>query len=110
MLYEVITISVSNENEKHLIGKQLSLDVVTKTKDIKNTNDYFVSKFEKTQLYDEDFTYIYYAAIKENNSFLGGIGVVFDSKPEFKAMLEESIPNFNKNKNKEVFGVSYNFV
>ncbi len=103
-----VIISVSNENEKHLIGKQLSLDVVTKTKDIKDTNDYFVSKFEKTQLYDEDFTYIYYAAIKENNSFLGGIGVVFDSKPEFKAMLEESIPNYNEQKNKEVFGVYTN--
>ncbi|XPV67979.1 MAG: chemotaxis protein CheW [Halarcobacter sp.] len=103
-----IIIAVSNANEKYLLGKQLSLDLVTKTKELKSTNSYFVSKFEKTEFYNKDYTYIYYSAIKQNTDFLGGIGVVFDSKPEFKAMLEESIPNYNKKKNKEVFGVYTN--
>jgi len=103
-----VIVAVSNEEEKELVGKQLSLELVTKTKGIKNTNDYCVSKFEKTQLYNEDFTYIYYAAIKEDTNFLGGIGVVFDSNPEFKAMLRESIPNYNENKSEEVFGVYAN--
>lgn len=100
-----VIISVSNDEQKYLIGKQLSLDVVTKTKNLENTNSYFVSKFEQTQLYDEDYTYIYYSAIKQGKDFLGGIGIVFDSNPEFKAMLKESIPNYNEKKNKEVFGV-----
>jgi len=103
-----IIISVSNENEKHLIGMQLSDNVINKTKDIKSSNNYFVSAFKRTKLYNDDFTYIYYASIISNEKCVGGIGVVFDSQVEFKAMLEESIPNFNTNKDEKRFGVFTN--
>lgn len=104
-----IIVSVSNEEEKHLIGMQLSDEVIQNTKKIKNSNDYFVSDFERTKLYNDDFTYTYYASITHNDFCCGGIGVVFDSKVEFKAMLEESIPNYIKenDKNKR-FGVFTN--
>ena len=104
-----IIVSVSNEEENHLIGMQLNDEVIQNTKKIKNSNDYFVSDFERTKLYNDDFTYTYYASITHNDFCCGGIGVVFDSKVEFKAMLEESIPNYIKenDKNKR-FGVFTN--
>lgn len=103
-----IILGVSNDEEKHLIGKQLSSDVVHKTEAIKDSNDYFVSKFERTKLYNDEHTYIYYASITQEEKCVGGIGIVFDSTVEFEAMLKESIPDYDEAKNKEVFGIYAN--
>jgi chemotaxis signal transduction protein/predicted nucleic-acid-binding Zn-ribbon protein len=100
-----IILAVSNEKEKHLIGMQLNDNTVEKTLEIKETNDYFVSDFKKTKFYNDDYTYNFYASIKSNEKIVGGIGVVFDSKVEFKAMLEESIPNFKSSEDEKRFGV-----
>lgn len=91
-------IAVSNEKEKHLVGKVLSNSWVEKSLKLQNTQKYCVSDFEKTTLYSNDSTYIYCSAIrsfKDENIINGGIAVVFDSKPQFKAMLEESLPSDN---------------
>jgi len=93
-------IAVSDEKQNHLVGKVLSNDWVEKTLQLSNTQKYCVSDFEKTNLYDDQFTYIYCSAIRslENEKIInGGIAVVFDSKPQFKAMLEESLPQDNPN-------------
>ena len=100
-----VILAVSNESQKHLVGMQLNDDTVERTKNIKNSNDYFVSNFRKTKLYNDNFTYTYYASINSNEKFVGGIGVVFDSSVEFKAMLEESIPNFKRTSDEKRFGV-----
>lgn len=58
-----------------------------------NTQQYCVSQFEQNELYGDKPTYIYSAAIRnDKGAFLGGIGVVFDSEPEFAAMLEDCLP------------------
>ena len=105
---EGFILAVSNATQKHLVGKQLDSDMVKKSYELKNSNDYFVSNFEKTKLYNNDFTYIYHASICNNQKHLGGIGVVFDSKVEFKAMIQESIPDFDSSTSREVFGVLAN--
>lgn len=91
-------IAVSNEKEKHLIGKVLSNSLVENTLKLKDTQSYCVSNFEKTTLYDNESTYIYCSAIRsfeDESKINGGIAIVFDSKPQFQAMLEESLPNDN---------------
>lgn len=103
-----VILAVSNDSQNHLVRKQLEAEVVKNSLNLKNSNDYFVSDFEKTKLYNNDFTYIYYASILNHQEFVGGIGVVFDSKVEFKAMIEESIPNFDATKSNEIFGVLTN--
>lgn len=105
---EGIILAVSNTSQQHLVGKQLDSDVVKNSMELKKSNDYFVSEFEKTKLYNNDFTYIYYASILNKQQCVGGIGVVFDSKVEFKAMIEESIPDFDVSKSSEIFGVLTN--
>ncbi|MHB1677144.1 MAG: chemotaxis protein CheW [Sulfuriferula sp.] len=53
--------------------------------------DYYVTPFIPTSLYNNMPTYIYHAAIRhpdDPKSVVGGIGIVFDAAPEFTAMLE----------------------
>ncbi len=105
-------IAVSNENEEHLVGKILTNDWVEKTFTLKDTSKYCVSNFEKSNLYDNESTYIYSSAIrslKDPNKINGGIAVVFDSKPELYAMLDDTLPkdNFGK-KVRGVFAVFTN--
>ncbi len=88
-------IAVSNEKEDHLVGKILTQDWVEKTLMLRDTSKYTVSKFEKTNLYNNESTYIYSSAIrslKDEKVITGGIAVVFDSTPQFYAMLEETLP------------------
>ena len=88
-------IAVSNEKEDHLVGKILTQDWVEKTLMLRDTSKYAVSKFEKTNLYNNESTYIYSSAIrslKDEKVITGGIAVVFDSTPQFYAMLDETLP------------------
>ena len=88
-------IAVSNRNEHFSLGRVLTQDWVSKTLMLKDTSKYCVSKFEKTNLYDNESTYIYSSAIRsfKNEAIItGGIAIVFDSKPQFNAMLEETLP------------------
>lgn len=89
-------IAVSNEDEDFLLGKVLTTQYIEETLCLSDTSKYCVSKFEKTNLYKDMPTYIYCSAIrdvKNPQNINGGIAIVFDSKPQFEAMLEESIPN-----------------
>jgi chemotaxis signal transduction protein len=88
-------IAVSNRNEEFLVGRVLNQDWVTKILSLKDTSKYCVSKFEKTVLYNNQSTYIYSSAIrsfKNETIVTGGIAVVFDSKPQFSAMLDDTLP------------------
>lgn len=93
-----IVIAVSNEKYNSFIGKILTQDWVEKTLFLDNTSKYCVSKFEKTNLYNNNSTYIYSSAIfslKNNKSAIGGIATVFDASSQFYTMLDEILPKDN---------------
>ncbi|MFA9374738.1 MAG: chemotaxis protein CheW, partial [Poseidonibacter sp.] len=97
-------IAVSNKKDEYLVDKVLTQEWVSSTLSLKNTSKYAVSKFEKTYLYDNKSTYIYTSAIrslKNENIINGGIAIVFDSEPEFNAMLEDTLPKDENSNNKE---------
>ncbi|OIQ74312.1 CheW-like domain protein [mine drainage metagenome] len=57
---------------------------------LRSEQDYYVTPFAPTPLYDGQATYIYHAAIRapeDDATVVGGIGIVFDATPEFLAML-----------------------
>ncbi len=87
-------LAVSNESEKDIVGTRLAQTWVKQTISLKDSSKYSVSPFEKTSLYDDQSTYIYGAAITDisNQNALGGIGIVFDSKDQFKSMLKDALP------------------
>lgn len=93
-----IVIAVSNEKYNSFIGKILTQDWVEKTLFLDNTSKYCISKFEKTNLYNNNPTYIYSSAIfslKNNKSAIGGIATVFDASSQFYTMLDEILPKDN---------------
>jgi len=57
---------------------------------LRTEQDYYVTPFTPSTFYDDAPTYIYHAAIRnpeDSHKVVGGIGIVFDSTPEFAAML-----------------------
>ncbi|MEO9273992.1 cache domain-containing protein [Marinomonas sp. 5E14-1] len=60
--------------------------------------EYSVSPFVAFDSYQGESTYIYNAAlrdVKDHNTIIGGIGIVFDSSVEFSAILNDVLPREN---------------
>lgn len=93
--------AVSSDSENRFVGTKLSEPWITHTLNIRSTQDYSVSPFAKTPLYDDKNTYIYGAPIThpDRTDVVGGIGVVFDAEPQFRQMLLDALP---KNESKEI--------
>lgn len=88
-------VAVSNPQEQQWVGKVVKGDHIQDCLRQTSTQDYTVSAFEKTELYGDKETYIYcssVASLDDPNRLVGGIGVVFDSEPEFNAMLNDVLP------------------
>ncbi|WP_130536607.1 cache domain-containing protein [Thiomicrorhabdus indica] len=100
MLYDARgkILAVSNPDESYLVGTQLpQQSVITDCLKLDSTQKYTVSKFEQTDLYSDRHTYVYHAPVKhweQPNKNVGGIALVFDSEPEFQAMLQETEPKY----------------
>jgi len=86
------------------VGKTIKEKWVEDTLKIIDSQQYTVSSFLKTNLYKNgQHTYIYNASIKdigEVNRSIGGIGIIFDSTPQFFAMLDDALPKNENNKTK----------
>ena len=96
-IYNTDGVIVAASNNSSVIGNKLTSREVEQTLANTNSQNYFVSDFAPTPLYDNKPTYIYNATIlSKNNKVVGGIGVVFDAEPEFKAILEDSFPSNKK--------------
>lgn len=91
-------LSVSNARESHLVGTMMPRKQdISNCLNLKDTQAYTVSDFHASELYDNRYTYIYHAAIKSWETLdynVGGIALVFDSEPEFDAMLQDSRPTY----------------
>ncbi len=87
-------LAVSNADYREFVDTQIEADWLSRTKNIRTSQEYVVSKFEPSPYYKGKPTYIYCAAIRseESGSMVGGIGIVFDSEPQFRAMLNDISP------------------
>ena len=96
-----VIVAVSNPSENHIINSRANSKDTTRCLQLHDTQTYIVSDFETTEFYDNRHTYIYHAAIKDWQDMkhnVGGIGLVFDSEPEFSAMLNETRPSYSNDK------------
>ncbi len=87
-------IAVSNPRYENLVGSAIGAPWSKSVMAHQNSQQYTVSEFEETALYEGENTYVYAAGIKscDNERSVGGIGIVFDSTPEFKNMLVDVLP------------------
>lgn len=76
-------------------GALLEAGWVSDAMQLNNPAQYCVSPFQNTALYQERPTYIYAAALfdnrKKSDSAIGAIALVFDSEPQFEAILADSM-------------------
>lgn len=93
-------IAVSNPSYRDCIDTVIDSEWVGRVRLLKTSQDYVVSKFERTVLYKDKPTYIYAAPIRseDNAMILGGVGIVFDSQPQFLAILNDVLPRDNNGK------------
>jgi chemotaxis signal transduction protein len=88
-------IQVSNPSLDQWIGKKIQEHWVAQCLSLRSSQNYVVSDFSDTALYSHGCTYIYSAAITSNShshETVGGIGIVFDSTAQFRAMLSDALP------------------
>lgn len=87
-------VAVSNAAYNDWIGKPLPESWVRPTLALSHSEKYHVSAFGPAELYAGQPTYIYSAAVRGENSEepVGGVSIVFDSTPQFQAMLNDALP------------------
>lgn len=95
-IYDTNKKIVAASLDHSIIGKTLHEPYIEKTLVNKNSQNYFVSNFENSAVYNNEATYIYSASIVHKERVVGGIAVVFDSLPEFQAILNDSFPSSKK--------------
>ena len=76
-----------------LVGRTLTDEWPKKTLAVRDRMAYVVSDFATSALYGNRGTYIYSAPIFEGDRAIGGVGLVFDSEPQFEAMLQAALPS-----------------
>ena len=86
--------AVANPNYANLVGKTLDAPWVAECLALPDSQSYTVSQFTRSPLYASRPTYIYLAALRapDDSRVSGGIAIVFDSEPQFNAMLNDSLP------------------
>ncbi len=76
---------------------------------LKSPLQYEVSAFEPSALYQQQATYIYHAPVFTDNTekVVGGIALVFDSAPQFSAMLQDILPKNEQGQMKADFSACF---
>lgn len=89
-------IAVSDAQQSAWVGSQVPDEsIVRSALAVRESQRYAVSSFAASALYDDRHTYIYLTSVRASDAdarVVGGIGIVFDSEPEFRAMLEDTLP------------------
>lgn len=87
-------VAVSQPSEAHLVGQVLEAEWVQRTLTLRSGQHYGVSSFEPSDLYGDASTLIYTAAVQGEGigRAIGGIAIVFDSTPQFSAILKDALP------------------
>lgn len=91
----IVACSTLSGEAASTVGMQIDERMREAVGRLSGTQSYAVSAFEATPLHRGAPTYIYHAAIRapqDDARVLGGIGIVFESAREFRAMLSELLP------------------
>jgi chemotaxis signal transduction protein len=86
-------VAVSNPSHAGQVGRIINEPWVAATLELRDSQQFAVSAFAPCDLYDGQHTLAYGAAIRnDSRRVVGGIGVVFDSAPQLKAILSDALP------------------
>lgn len=83
---------IAASQDTSIEGQTLTQPWVGACLGIRDPMGYAVSPFEASPLYAGQGTYIFSAPLFQGDQVVGGVGLVFDSAPQFQAMLEAVLP------------------
>lgn len=89
-------VAVSQPGAREWVGRKLDASWVRDTLALRDSQAFAVSRFEPSPLHGGQHTLIYGAAVFTPDSaqqVCGGIGIVFDTAPQFAAMLRDCLPS-----------------
>jgi chemotaxis signal transduction protein len=92
----IVADTALNPADASAVGSRVDALILDKVLALPTEQDYCVTPFAPTPLYGGAPTYVYHAAIRDpqnDGNVVGGIGIVFNSGPEFVAMLEGGLGN-----------------
>jgi hypothetical protein len=90
-----VVVAVSNPQANDLVGTVLPAEGgFAEALSIQDSRRYTVTPFQPTHLYNNQPTYTYVTSVRSlsDGRAVGGIAIVFDSEPQFSAMLEDALP------------------
>lgn len=87
-------IVASSRDGQATTGRILDEEWIMRSLRLSASQDYVVSEFVPTPLYEDRATYIYAAAVHapDDDCVVGGVGIVFDAQPQLHAMLIDALP------------------
>ncbi len=91
-VFDAQGVVIAASQDTQIEGQTLSQRWASQCLAVRDAMGYAVSAFESSALYCGKETYIFSAPILSGNQVMGGVGVVFDSAPQFAAMLEAVLP------------------
>jgi chemotaxis signal transduction protein len=85
--------AVSNPDHATRVGQVIDEPWAGATLALRNSQDFAVSAFTPSKLYRGEQTLVFGAVVRNDSGrAVGGIGIVFDSKPQLTAMLQDALP------------------
>ena len=85
---------VASTGGDEIVGQYISGDTLARVVALRSELDHYPEAFGPSAFYDGAATYIYHAAIRhpeQSGNVVGGIGIVFDARPELLNMLHSGV-------------------
>ncbi len=92
LLFDAHGVVIAASRDTSVEGRQLTNAWVADCLKLRDPMRYAVSAFEPSDLYGGAGTYVYAAPVLVDGSAVGGVALVFDSTPQFEAMLRAALP------------------
>jgi chemotaxis signal transduction protein len=84
--------AVSNAAHAKRVGEVIGESWAAATLALRGSQDFATSAFEPSPFYANEHTLVFGAGIRSGARTVGGIGIVFDTKPQLAAMLRDALP------------------
>ena len=92
LLFDTQGVVIAASRDTSVEGRRLTQGWVADCLKLRDPMRYAVSPFEASELYGGAGTYVYTAPVLVGGSAVGGVALVFDSTPQFEAMLRAALP------------------
>jgi chemotaxis signal transduction protein len=92
LLFDAHGVVIAASRDTTIEGRQLTPAWAADCLKLCDPMRYAVSPFEASELYGGAGTYVYAAPILAGGHAVGGVALVFDSTPQFEAMLRAALP------------------